>query len=83
MQEILGVDLTQENIDRKWEEYCKLYEKKNGKLSTWEEIDEQIRKRREELGISENWVVTTKPDWKLVENLAYVQHVKGMEPSLE
>ena len=83
MQEILGVDLTQENIDRKWEEYCKLYEQKNGKLSTWEEIDEQIRKRREELGISENWIVTTEPDWKLVENPAYVQHVKGMEPSLE
>ncbi len=83
MQEILGVDLTQENIDRKWEEYCKLYEQKNGKLSIWEEIDEQIRKRREELGISENWIVTTEPDWKLVENPAYVQHVKGMEPSLE
>lgn len=83
MQEILGVDLTQENIDRKWEEYCKLYEQKNGKLFTWEEIDEQIRKRREELGISKNWIVTTEPDWKLVENPAYVQHVKGMETSLE
>lgn len=78
IQSILGIDLSLETIDEKWEEYCKLYEQKNGTLSTWEEIEEQIRKRREELGISESWVVTTMPDWKLVENPAYHQYVKNL-----
>lgn len=74
IQEMLGENFTQEDINRKWDEFCKLYEKRNGKLSTQEEIDEQIRKRREELGISQNWAVAVKPDWKLVENPVYIQH---------
>lgn len=79
IQEMLGENLTQEKINGKWEEFCKLYEERNGELTTQEEIDEQIRKRRKELGISQNWVVTAKPDWKLVENPVYIRHVKGIE----
>ena len=44
-----------------------------------EEIDEQIWRRRRELGILEQWVETTKPDWKAVNHPVYKQYVKEID----
>ncbi len=79
LKEFLGIDLMQETFDEKWKEFCKRYEQKNGRLYTMEEIDEQIWRRRRELGILEQWVETTKPDWKAVNHPVYKQYVKEID----
>lgn len=65
--------------DENFIQFKKLYEKKNGRLYTQEEIDKRIEKRRKKLGVTEEIMEENEPDWILLENTSFRNEVREID----
>ncbi len=66
-----------EDVDeRKWQQFYELYEEKNGRLYTGEEIQGLIGKRKGELGIRDIQLSEDEPEWMMLENPIYQDLVR-------
>lgn len=66
-----------EDVDeRKWRQFYELYEEKNGRLYTGEEIQGLIGQRKGELGIRDIQLSEDEPEWMMLENPIYQDLVR-------
>lgn len=65
--------------DDDFKQFKELYEKKNGKIYTQEEIDELIKKRKKKLKITEKMMDPGEPDWNLLETDVFKDQVRESE----
>lgn len=69
----------EEPDDDDFKQFKELYEKKNGKIYTQEEINKLIERRKKTLGITDEMMDQSEPDWNILEAATFKDQVREIE----